>query len=286
MALYAFDGTHRQDEVENERDTNVVRFARAYRGRRFYRPGVGTRLGFVGRVFGGWLGAGLQERVEEGLDARQGARQAARRPGRSGARIGHSAGECRGHVASQSAGRVWRRRRLRRAARPVSERRRLVRVDWRHRSHRTLPNRIGLRAHAATLGRVQLLCERRLVQVRQQPGRAETGRSPGGMRALNVGQGHAERWPCLVSGPRKSNRHHHATEHRVVGHGYWCPRHPCRGGVNPVASITGPGPGQHGGPSRGSPRGGWRPRFRMTETASLVPRHHRTHCNAGAFTGR
>jgi hypothetical protein len=68
MALYAFDGTHRQDEVEHERDTNVVRFARAYRGRRFYRPGVGTRLGFVGRVFGGWLGAGLQERVQEGLD--------------------------------------------------------------------------------------------------------------------------------------------------------------------------------------------------------------------------
>ena len=68
MALYAFDGTNREDEVENERDTNVVRFARAYRGRRFYRPGVGTRHGGVGRLFGGWLGAGLHERVREALD--------------------------------------------------------------------------------------------------------------------------------------------------------------------------------------------------------------------------
>src|SRR5688572_491510 len=69
MALYAFDGTSREDEIENEKDTNVVRFARAYRGRRFYRPGVGTRFGWGGRVFGGWLGAGLHKRVEEALEA-------------------------------------------------------------------------------------------------------------------------------------------------------------------------------------------------------------------------
>ena len=36
MALYAFDGTSREDDIEDSRDTNVVRFARAYRGRRVY----------------------------------------------------------------------------------------------------------------------------------------------------------------------------------------------------------------------------------------------------------
>lgn len=69
MALYAFDGTSREDELENEKDTNVVRFARAYRGRRVYRSGVGTRFGGLGRVFGGWIGAGLHQRVEEAVDA-------------------------------------------------------------------------------------------------------------------------------------------------------------------------------------------------------------------------
>jgi hypothetical protein len=69
MALYAFDGTSKEDETENEKDTNVVRFARAYRGRRFYRPGVGTRFGGIGRLFGRWVGAGLHQRVDEAVDA-------------------------------------------------------------------------------------------------------------------------------------------------------------------------------------------------------------------------
>src|SRR5688500_12057111 len=67
MALYAFDGTSREDELENEKDTNVVRFARAYRGRRCYRTGVGTRFGGLGQVIGGWTGAGLQQRVDEAI---------------------------------------------------------------------------------------------------------------------------------------------------------------------------------------------------------------------------
>ena len=69
MALYAFDGTSRDDELEDSRDTNVVRFARAYRGCRIYRSGVGTRFGALGRVFGGWMGVGLHQRVEEAIDA-------------------------------------------------------------------------------------------------------------------------------------------------------------------------------------------------------------------------
>src|SRR5262245_36008828 len=69
MALYAFDGTSNEDQIDNEKDTNVVRFARAYRGRRFYRAGVGTRFGGVGAVIGGWTGAGLRERVQEAIGA-------------------------------------------------------------------------------------------------------------------------------------------------------------------------------------------------------------------------
>jgi hypothetical protein len=69
MALYAFDGTSREDDIENDKDTNVVRFARAYRGCRIYRSGVGTRYGGFGKVLGGWMGLGLHQRVSEALDA-------------------------------------------------------------------------------------------------------------------------------------------------------------------------------------------------------------------------
>jgi len=69
MALYAFDGTGREDDLDDARDSNVVRFARAYRGQRVYRSGVGTRFGGVGRVLGGWMGLGLHDRVREALDA-------------------------------------------------------------------------------------------------------------------------------------------------------------------------------------------------------------------------
>lgn len=65
MALYAFDGTSKEDDVEDDNDSNVVRFARAYRGRRVYRSGVGTRYGALGKVFGGWMGLGLHQRIDE-----------------------------------------------------------------------------------------------------------------------------------------------------------------------------------------------------------------------------
>jgi hypothetical protein len=69
VALYAFDGTSKADDIDDNQDSNVVRFARAYRGTRVYLPGVGTRFGGLGAVFGGWLGAGLHERVREAMRA-------------------------------------------------------------------------------------------------------------------------------------------------------------------------------------------------------------------------
>jgi uncharacterized protein (DUF2235 family) len=84
MALYAFDGTWnaQKDGSEYGLNTNVVEFARAYDGRRdgvqkegekgeptvdddFYRSGVGTRFGIVGKVFGGALGFGGHFRIAE-----------------------------------------------------------------------------------------------------------------------------------------------------------------------------------------------------------------------------
>ena len=69
MALYAFDGTSKEDEIADEHDSNIVRFARAYRGTRVYLPGVGTRFGTPGAILGGWLGLGLHQRVSEAMKA-------------------------------------------------------------------------------------------------------------------------------------------------------------------------------------------------------------------------
>src|SRR5688572_1512913 len=68
MALYAFDGTSKEDDIDDTTDSNVVRVARAYRGRRVYKSGVGTRFGAFGRVLGGWMGIGLHDRVREAID--------------------------------------------------------------------------------------------------------------------------------------------------------------------------------------------------------------------------
>jgi len=91
MALYAFDGTWNSDHDAGEygQDTNVVKFARVYDDQKvmlgkdgeaesvknlpagakgddvFFEPGVGTRLGRVGRVFGGAFGAGGRVRISE-----------------------------------------------------------------------------------------------------------------------------------------------------------------------------------------------------------------------------
>lgn len=67
MALYAFDGTwnKERDAGEYGKNTNVVRFHQAYTGKsNFYTKGVGTKLGFIGKIFGGAFGVGGKERIE------------------------------------------------------------------------------------------------------------------------------------------------------------------------------------------------------------------------------
>jgi hypothetical protein len=61
MALYAFDGTWNREHSDADvaSNTNVKRFFDLYEGtRNVYVAGVGTRLGLVGRIAGGFFGAG------------------------------------------------------------------------------------------------------------------------------------------------------------------------------------------------------------------------------------
>jgi len=67
MALYALDGTWNKDEAEEGTDTNVVKFAESYTAETCYRPGVGTRYGKLGKIFGGLFGAGGEQRLNEML---------------------------------------------------------------------------------------------------------------------------------------------------------------------------------------------------------------------------
>ena len=63
MALYAFDGTWNREEIDDERDTNVSRFLAAYAEpgiEHLYVQGVGTKLGWLGKVVGGVTGAGTR----------------------------------------------------------------------------------------------------------------------------------------------------------------------------------------------------------------------------------
>ncbi len=69
MALYAFDGTWREDEDAPEDTTNVVRFRDLYRGRTEYRDGVGTRFSILGKFLGGLFGFGGRSRVEQMYEA-------------------------------------------------------------------------------------------------------------------------------------------------------------------------------------------------------------------------
>jgi len=68
MALYAFDGTWNVDEIDDEKDTNVCRFLAAYDEagvENRYLQGVGTKLGWLGKLAGGITGAGGWGRVLE-----------------------------------------------------------------------------------------------------------------------------------------------------------------------------------------------------------------------------
>lgn len=75
MALYAFDGTWNEakdGEDSRQRNTNVVRFKRAYSANSttedLYVAGIGTRYDVVGRVFGGLFGLGEAPRIEEAYE--------------------------------------------------------------------------------------------------------------------------------------------------------------------------------------------------------------------------
>lgn len=69
MALYAFDGTGNENQPDDARDTNVLKFYEAYNaakpGGNLYIPGVGTRWGFVGKFFGGVFGMGGFSRLRK-----------------------------------------------------------------------------------------------------------------------------------------------------------------------------------------------------------------------------
>ena len=68
MALYAFDGTWNREHSDADiaRNTNVRRFFDLYEGtRNVYVAGVGTRLGLLGRIAGGFFGLGGFSRLND-----------------------------------------------------------------------------------------------------------------------------------------------------------------------------------------------------------------------------
>jgi len=70
MALYAFDGTWNEDEAEEAKETNVLKFCKCLPldMNVFYLKGVGTRLGFIGKLLGGLAGVGGPFRIARGLE--------------------------------------------------------------------------------------------------------------------------------------------------------------------------------------------------------------------------
>ena len=72
MALYAFDGTWNDSTTPDDRkDTNVHRFRVKYAREVEYKDGVGTRYGFIGKVFGGAMGVGAGARIAEQITERR-----------------------------------------------------------------------------------------------------------------------------------------------------------------------------------------------------------------------
>ncbi|MBI4490587.1 MAG: DUF2235 domain-containing protein [Deltaproteobacteria bacterium] len=68
MALYAFDGTWNENRPDDAEDTNVFKFKEAYQAKKFYLPGIGTRFGVIGRIVGGFFGAGGKQRINEAYE--------------------------------------------------------------------------------------------------------------------------------------------------------------------------------------------------------------------------
>ncbi|THJ18171.1 MAG: DUF2235 domain-containing protein [Nitrospira sp. CG24B] len=61
MALYAFDGTWNADETDKAKETNVLKFCKCLLldMNVFYLEGVGSRIGFIGKLPGGIMGVGV-----------------------------------------------------------------------------------------------------------------------------------------------------------------------------------------------------------------------------------
>ncbi|GKS59070.1 hypothetical protein YTPLAS18_25970 [Nitrospira sp.] len=70
MALYAFDGTWNEDEVDEAKETNVLKFCKCLPldMNVYYLEGVGTRLGFIGKLLGGLTGIGGRFRINVAME--------------------------------------------------------------------------------------------------------------------------------------------------------------------------------------------------------------------------
>ena len=70
MALYAFDGTWNEDEDEKAKETNVPVFCKCLPldMNVFYLEGVGTRIGFIGKLLCGVAVVGGPFRIARALE--------------------------------------------------------------------------------------------------------------------------------------------------------------------------------------------------------------------------
>ena len=70
MALYAFDGTWNEDEAEEAKETNVLKFCKCLPldMNVFYLEGVGSRIGFIGKLLGGVAGVGGRFRINRAME--------------------------------------------------------------------------------------------------------------------------------------------------------------------------------------------------------------------------
>ncbi len=70
MAVFAFDGTWNEDEIEEAKESNVLKFCKALFPdvNVFYLKGVGTRAGFIGKFLGGLADAGGRICIKEALE--------------------------------------------------------------------------------------------------------------------------------------------------------------------------------------------------------------------------
>jgi hypothetical protein len=70
VALYAFDGTWNVDEADEIKETNVLAFCKCLPldMNVFYLEGVGSRLGFIGKLLGGLGGVGGRFRIARAME--------------------------------------------------------------------------------------------------------------------------------------------------------------------------------------------------------------------------